>query len=284
MNIQIMTKEDLMEGIDIFPFTRTIWHNHKDVELWKKKYNMACPLHHRAEYLMVKQGHRKCATTHLRPQTFEKTLEKIYQDNLVWLPIQRTKSYNGFSHKHFPTDGNDPDSSVYGVLARNLEDAELFRSSSRNDEGTDHNTIGDLLGFPSCAGEFFNDIWLSGFFDPMWQQAVNTKNAELIDDRTVKVTGSIYNNQLLRYVGLRFNSHLPCSFNCDKSIETGKVWEEVGESLNKEAAGDLKDILRLDMEWSCLHGVAQIQTKYFTIITNSLPTKDRWVIKYEAID
>jgi len=283
MKINKMTKDDLLPELDIFPFTRTIWHNKSEVKLWKKKIEMAYPLHHRSEYEMVKQGYRKCATMHLKPQTFEKNIEKITKDKLVWLPIQRTKSYNGFSHKHFPTSGDDPNSSVYGVLARKIKDAKLFKESSRGDK-TDHSIIGNLLGFPKCAGYFFNDVWMKGFFDPMWQQATNTDNAKMIDERTIKIKGSIYNNQLLRYIGLRFNSHLPCSFICEDSIEKGKQWEKVGKIQNEEAVNDLKDILNLDIKWTCLHGIAQIETKYFTIITNSLPTKEKWTILFKSID
>lgn len=282
-----MIKEDLIENLDIFPFTRVIWHSRKFKKIWEPKFRNSAPLHHKSEYEMVKQGCRKCATLHFANHTFDSLIERVTEDGLYWLPIQRTKNYNGFSHQHFPTTANDPDSSVYGVLSSSIEDANMFREASgyfQDREKCDHGIIGKLLGFPECDYDFFNDVWMTGFFDPMWQQAVATKGAQMIGERTIKVTGSIYNVQILRYTGHRFNSHFPHSLDCEKSLQTGENWEKIGNALNEVAVEDMKDILRLPMKWSCLHGIAQVETPYFTVLTNSMPTKEKWIIFFEAND
>ncbi len=282
-----MTKDDLIEDLDIFPFTRLIWHSEKSRRIWEPKFKNAAPLHHKSEYEMVRQGYRKCATLHFASKSFDSLIEKILEDGLIWLPIQRTKSYGGFAHKHYPTTADDPDSSVYGVLSSSVEDANLFRKASgyfQNREACDHSIIGELLGFPDCDYVFFNDVWMDGFFDPMWQHAIVADSAEMTGERTLKVEESIYNVQLLRYTGHRFNSHFPHSLSCKKSQEVGKKWEEVGNYLNPSAVEDLKDILRLPIKWTCLHGIAQVETPHFTLLTNSMPTKERWTILFEALD
>lgn len=289
MKLQEMNKEDLIDikSLDIFPFMRVIWHSGDSKRIWGPKFENSKPLHHKSEYEMVRQGFRKCATMHFTNSSFDTYIERILEDGLFWLPIQRTKSYGGFAHKHYPTSADDPNSSVYGVLCSDIESGNKFREASGyfgNVESSDHGVIGGLLGFPECDYEFFNDVWLEGFFDPMWQHAVNADSVEMIGERTLKIKESIYNTQLLRYTGHRFNSHFPHSLSCKKSIEVGKNWEKVGNSLNSAAVKDLKDILRLPAKWTCLHGIAQIETPHFTVVTNSMPTKEKWTILFEASD
>ena len=139
----------------------------------------AASLHDRAEYEMVRQEKRRCGTLHLYPHNYHDLIDRIQKDGMVWLPIQWTKNYHGFSHRHLPTVPGDPDSSCYGVIARNLEDAEAFRTASayqgRNRGEVDHEVIAELLGFPACCAKFFVDKWGAGYYDPVWQSAEATE-------------------------------------------------------------------------------------------------------------
>jgi hypothetical protein len=38
----------------------------------------------------------------------------------------------------------------------------------------------------------------------------------------------------------------------------------------------------MPLSWSCLHGVAIVETQAFTVITNSLPTKERWTVLFNV--
>ena len=92
------------------------------------------------------------------------------------------------------------------------------------------------------------------------------------------------NIPLIRYVGLRFISHLPHAFTCEASAEFGKIWYEVGRDIDRQSAEKLKEILTTPFTWSVLHGIATIETPYFTIITNSIPTKEKWTIEMHGVD
>ena len=94
---------------------------------WEPLLGQVASLHDTAEYEMVRQGRRKCGTLHLAPHNFHRLIEKLRKDGMVWLPIQWSKNYTGFSHYHLPTVAGDPESTCYGVMARDIEDAELFR-------------------------------------------------------------------------------------------------------------------------------------------------------------
>lgn len=281
-----MLKEDLL-NIDVGPFTKLIWNSTEAREEWERKLNRAVPLHDRAEYEMVRQGHRRCGTLHLYPHNFHSVIENLEKDGLVWLPIQWTRNYTGFSHYHIPTVAGDPNSSCYGVIARNLEDAEAFRTASayqgRNKNEVDHEAIGELLGFPSCCAKSFVEEWGSGYYDPVWQSAEGAEGATVIADRTIEVEYSIHTNQMLRYYGLRTTSHFPCSLDCSKSIEIGDVWLECMRTIDPVATDYLVEILSMPLVWSCLYGVAVVETPIFTLITNSLPTRERWTVLANVI-
>lgn len=279
-----MKKQDLLQ-LDVHPFTRLVWNSEGARARYETTISEAMSLHDRAEYEMVRLGERKCGTLHLYPHSFDDTIEQVQKDGMVWLPIQWSGNYSGFSHYHVPTTPGDPNSSCYGVIARNLDDAEMFRTASayngRNAGKVDHEVIGELLGFPPCCTKFFVDEWGRGFFDPMWQSAVAAKNAA-VTDRQADVEGHVHTNQMLRYNGLRTVSHFPCSLDCQESIKVGEVWLDVMQKINPDATAYLVELLEMPLIWTCLHGIAIVETPIFTIITNSMPTKERWTVMYNA--
>ncbi len=273
---------DLVPNLDVQPFTQFVWRSQEQKLIWEGRLKMARSLHDRAEYEMVKQGRRRCATLHIGPTTYDTQIERIVGDGLVWLPIQRTKMYSGFSHRHYPTSPDDPSATVYGVLARNMEDARLFREASAYDGKVDHNTIGDLLGFPRCCCSFFSFIWPNGYYDPLWQAAVNTQESERISETHIKVKGSIHTNQFLRYTGYRTTSHLPCSLTCQETISVGQIWLDVMRSIDTLGTDALIDILSLPLKWRCYRGVVIVETEAFIVISNSMPTSKEYVVEFTA--
>lgn len=281
--IEIHMSIDEILNFDVKPFVKRVWHGPQFKADWEERLRRAARLHHHVEYEMVKRGHRKAATIHLTGSTFDKEFERIQKDGMVWLPLVRTKSYNGFSHKHFPTHANDPNSSVYGVLACDMDAALAFKAASESSP-VDHETIGDLLGFPPCCTSFFNEVWAQGFYDPIWQAAERTPGVKYLAHNHAVVEGSILCSQLLRYGGFRVTSHLPCSLWCEPSREIGRVWWDVGLDIDPEGAEALLRVMALKQNWSVLHGVAVIETPVFTMWTNSMPTKGKWTIDYTPKD
>lgn len=280
-----MLAEEMLPGIEPFPFTKVIWHSVDAKEEWERIVERSRSLHDQAEYEMVRQGYRRCATVHISPWNYDEMMERIISDGLVWLPMVRTKNYGGFSHKHYPTHPGDPDSSVYGVLARTLDDAEAFREATRgNGSGSDHITIGELLGFPRCCAEKFNEWWPT-YIDPVYQAAEISEHTvfETENYSGLKVTPHIATQQMLRYAGFRLCSHFPCSLECEASIEVGRAWREVMRSIDPKAYEYFERVMTLPGEWSCLHGIAQVETPHFTIVTNSMPTKGKWVVRWDEV-
>lgn len=278
-----MLPGEMIAGLDIYPLAQVVWNSPEAMEQWGPILRRAQGVHDLAEYEMVKQGARRCATLHITPRDYDRMMEQIQRDRLVWLPITRTRNYSGFSHKHFPVEELDANSSVYGVLANNLDDAEAFRGASVG-QRTDHKAIGELLGFPTCCCEAFVRWWPT-YFDPVYQCAEASEHQvlKLENYEALVVAPHIATHQMLRYAGFRLTSHFPCRLDCEASIEVGKTWLEVATKADPQGVEALLKILSLPGEWSVLHGIAVVETPHFTIVTNSLPTKSKWAVRWKSV-
>jgi len=261
--------------LEVLPFTRIVFYNKELKSIWKEKINRISRAHNAVEYQTVLKGYRKCATLHISPKNMESVLKRIAEDGLVWLPISKTGAYEGFSHKHLPPSG---DWNYYGVLARSMEDALEFYNASVKGIKTDHTTIGKLLGYPECCINFFNEIW-PNYYDPIFQAAERTNDHRYEETNFSKII-YIENpypeaNQTLRYVGIRITSHLPCSFKCEETKKIGKYWIKTMEEIDPEAMEWALEILSSPIVWDSYHGVVEVWTPYFIVISNTFPYMEK---------
>ena len=94
-------------------------------------------------------------------------------------------------------------------------------------DGTDHETIGELLGFPRCCQDSFRKICVERRCkDPMWRIALNSASGVL--ERTATVSGHDEANVMLWALGIRAVCHRPCSFYCDATAEIGRGLLAIG--------------------------------------------------------
>ena len=175
------------------------------------------------------------------------------------------------SHTHLVPQNNEP-YSVYGVIAKNKEDALSFANSETN-QGTDHKLIGNLLNYPKCCIEAFTERWGRGIIDPMMEATNSDKNIIELDSIPIET------NQLLRYFGFRITSHLPCNFDCKDTTIIGKGWEEIMQDINLSAFNDLIKLLNLPLVWDAYRGILEVTTPIFKGITTTGFTEHRNIIK-----
>jgi len=266
--------------IELEPFTRVYIKYPYNERKIRHMLNRVANLMSQVEYETVKRGLRKCNVYHVYPERFDELIEKVQMDKLVWLPILRSKVYRGFSHKHFPVQELKPGTFVYGVIARTLEDALLFKKAH---EGvTDHRTIGRLLGYPECDIDFFCRVWGKGTYDPVFEVALNTDTARKIDENTVEVTGEPLLNQLARYASLRLTSWFPCSYTCKAALEVGKKWFKIAKEIDDEAADWAYEQLSQPMTWNLLYGVVEVDTPIMKILAASYFTEKPKIIKWKT--
>jgi hypothetical protein len=251
--------------LEIRPFVKIAWNSDTIRKQWCNVLDSIKRTAFDSEYEMVKSGLRKANVYHMSPQNFDKEIEKITRDGFVFLPMVRSKTYRGFSHRHYPVKELDFNCFVYGVVAKDLETAQEFVDASKNG---DHVTIGQLLGYPRCCCNAFQENWMNKkILDPCYEAAINT-TGNMKDEIGVHVKVNPFINPMLRYFGIKIAPFFPCSFSCEEAIKVGETWFNLMKILNDEAAVTTKEILKQPMSWSLRKSIIYIKTPLFIGIVN----------------
>lgn len=86
---------------------------------------------------------------------------------------------------------------------------------------------------------------------------------------------------MLRWLGIRAVPHLPCSFSCQESIKLGADFVELGIVPSFKPEMDwLSEMLYWPVEWSVLHGIAEIRILVVKIATCTDATAEKYTILY----
>ena len=150
-------------------------------------------------------------------------------------------------------------------------------------DGLDDRAIGELLGYPTCCCEFFKRVWVDeGLVDTTWPMAVATVSAD-VGETLIELRSPPKANILWRWMGVRAVSHLPCSFACDATIELADRFIEVGRKHGFDEEMDwLLQILDWPVEWSALHGIAEIKTPILKVSTRTDATPCKYTVRYRG--
>jgi len=224
-----------------------IWVSQAAREKWESAISRVSAAVSEMEIESVFQRQRLAAWQTIPRATLPDYAKRMAEKNLVVLPIQYVGSFQGFIH-YTPAG----DSNVYCVIARDIETANGFRKAFI---AGDHDTQGHYLGFPKCCREFFAREWGAGNYDPIPMM-----------DRTGFHPLS---NPALRYIGVRVGFHIPCSFNCHRTVQSAIERLECGQYEDRKL---LTAFLSMPMQWDALHGILQIRTPLFWLITTTVPT------------
>jgi hypothetical protein len=110
--------------------------------------------------------------------------------------------------------------------------------------------------------------------------AFKTSNGTQIDNE-IEVNAFSLSNILWRWVGVRLVPHLPCSFDCQASEEIAKNMVKIGKEIGFEEEMDwIVEILSWPVEWSALHGIAEIKTPILKISTRTDAFPVPYVVRY----
>jgi len=224
---------------------------------------------HYAEILSVRDDIRKVATYHIRNTNLMEDISFITDNDLVFLPILECKPVNGFAHRFYDPEPNQP-RDLFVVVAKKFSHARVFRDAFLKN---DHSLVGMMLGYPKCCINFFKSTW-SHIIDPVWQWAYNSPHKVLGKNR-IEVTGYPECNILLRYFGLKTVPHIICSSTCKVSKKLSEKFSKYCPSYDR-----LIDILSQNMTWDNYRGEAMVFFPGFMGIGNSTPYANRMVIEW----
>ena len=124
--------------------------------------------------------------------------------------------------------------------------------------GCDDEAIGELLGFPACCRAHFCGTWGRGQTDTV----LTMRLAPLA--QADRASGPPEANLLLRHLGVRLVSHLPCSPTCEPTVALGFALAAAGRKAGLDVAA-LYRLLDLPATYSALHGVAVVETPHFRL-------------------
>lgn len=260
--------------------TRITWNSPDHRETIAPKLERISQAYTSLEYLSVAAGLRQVSVVDVQPEALPARANQLAQLGLYLLPLQQRSGSTGFSHLALPAERGRP-WAYYCVIARKMEDARLFAEANHSKS---HVTMGELLGYPACCRAFFQKVWSEGYYDPIWQAAENSllEGEEVLEHRKefIRLNSFVETNPLLRYVQVRLIPHLPHSLSCTASRQLARDWIDLGRSEGmKEALGLALEMLAWPMEWSVLAGIAEVQTPYFKVITNSIPTPGKRTVQ-----
>lgn len=260
--------------IELDGFEKFNWKSTRSKEEWENVIADMRRVNWEAEWrsVMDDETDRQAAIIHVNNHNREQWLRRIGDHDLVYRDIRYSESYQGFSHVHKPTDKSDPERVTYSVIAENEDVADKMYEAETEMGGDErHQVVGELLGFPQCCRDFFADVWLGeGQIDPLYEISCNTPSAETIDGDRENVLVKDPNpgiNALWRYFGLYFITHLPCSWECERSVDIARnryrIASEVDDELH-HAADMLAEWLKEPAKWTGYHRIANIRNKFAT--------------------
>jgi len=241
-------------------FVRTIWVSEEARSVWEPRISVVSQMFQRVEVHAVREGIKPAALQASTPQELAGLADETLDLGLDVAPLERCGSSGSYSNAAIPFEDGKPWAYRLAIARHGV-----LRQFLKAWKAKDDRAIGSLLGFPDCCVEFFQTYWVNGGFrDTTYPMVI-----ELGDKTHYEVNGPIECNILLRWLGVRAVSHLPCSFNCSATERMGKMLLELAGRLFPQETSWLREMLDWPIRWNSLHGIVTITTPVMRIVTST---------------
>ncbi len=263
-------------GFELPEFTRTMWVSDRAREVWDARLHRVRNAWVEMEWLAVAAGVRRCCITFATPEDFLAKGPKWAKLGLNALPVEMQGMQN-YSYAGRSTAYEPGKPFVFRFVLGSPRDVMEFHDAY---QASDEKRIAAFLGYPPCCYEFFRRVWVEdGLCDTTWPMAAAT-HAPADGGHLIEVEGPPEANILWRWMGVRAVSHLPCSFHCPKTVALAKKLLDVGRQAGYAEEMDwLLEVLRWPVEWSALHGIAEIKTPIVKVSTKTDATASKYVVQ-----
>lgn len=266
-------------SVEVEPFAKFNWKSAESRDYWDKQAMSRAKSEAEWRSVLDDKTDRKAAIIHVNNFSREKWLRRVGEHGLHYRDIRYSRPYDGFSHEFLPADPNDPNRLTYAVIAEDPDIADKMEEAETEMSGSErHDVVGSLLGFPKCCRDFFNDVWLgegSGehIRDPMYEITCNSGNVSKVDGDSESLVINDPNPGVCvmwRYFGISYLTHMPCSWDCERSIDLARDrYRIMAENGYEEAAEAIHEWLSQPFTWSGYHGFAHVQNQHATTETNT---------------
>lgn len=234
-------------------FTRVIYSSKEMEDTWKPRITLISNRVRQLEIETVVRGLRKACLVNLSEDELKDNADELSRKGKCVVPLTLIPTGKNYSSNAVKYEKGMPFS--YRCLVTSPEDMPSFFKAFI--EG-DNQVMGELLGYPKCCIEFFEKAW-PGKVDT----TIEMEKAEEY---------SIWCNVLLRYLGCRMVFHLPCSFKCKETESIGLRYFKLLHEYFEQEALWLQEMLSWPTRWTGLHGIAEIKTPVFKVMTRT----DAW--------
>ncbi len=254
-------------GFRMHRFQRISWVGDEARRVWEPRVNSIRRMWSRLTREAVAQGALRGAVEKVGWSDLEALSSWSTQRGLTLVPTNVDLRNVGRAGTHDPL--------IFRMILCRPQDEQAFRNAFSGENAAE---IGELLGYPQCCVRFFEHLRSTErVTDPTWHIAVNTAGDSL---SPCVLSSPPELNFLLRSIGVRAIAHLPCSFDCADSLAAGRELLRLAETLGfHEQIFWLREMLDWPVEWSALHGIAEIRTPVLKIITSTDATSTRFLVQ-----
>ena len=260
-------------------FTRYAWVSQQAREKWEPRINQIIRCWQELEWRSILMGIRKCSLQIIEHDAVEKRQKELSAAGLDLVLLDKIAASQNYTTQF--TTASNGEHFVYWSLIGNTPNIALFKKSWAIQ---DQKAIGHLLGYPACCVDFFHKTWVeSGFIDTTWPMAFETSIKEINQERLIEVSGPYQSNILLRWLGPRLIYHLPCSFQCDATVKLASQFQHLALQLGyEEEMAWLQEMLSWPVEWSALHGIAEVKNPIVKLSTATDATSFKYTVRYKG--
>lgn len=253
-------------------FARRLWVSDKARDTWEPVLTEFAECWRQLEWLSVAEGVRPCATFFVS-QSELAALAGMLKDyglsattltaEVCEVPRQKEKMLR------------------YRVVIGRRRDANEFAWAweQKNDEA-----IGRFLGYPECCTAFHASLVKDEIADGLWRVAKHSAHAVAENQEHEVRTGVVpETNPFWRSLGVQLTAHLSCRFECEESVALGRKFVECGRHAGYGALMDRAlEMLSWPVEWSSLHGIAEVRTPVLKICQPAEPSFEKRIIRLRS--
>jgi 2-polyprenyl-3-methyl-5-hydroxy-6-metoxy-1,4-benzoquinol methylase len=257
-------------------FTRIAWASDDARSVWKPRLAAISAAQSQIQLQSVVDDARACGLTSLGRRELNDLRAHVRQAglDLVLLDYEGVSRFPYASSRVPPKLGR---SMTVRVAFGRTRDVHLF---NRLWGARDDRAIGAMLGYPACCCDFFEEVWNKArSVDPTWRMAAD--GAANSSEDVIELQGSYLNNMFWRWMGVRPVFHLPCSTKCSATRRVARTLRRVGLriGLDTELAWQ-HEVLSWPLEWSALHGIAEIKTPIMRVVTRTDATRTKRTVRW----
>ena len=204
-------------------------------------------LSHDLEIKSVTSGLRDVNVYYLNQSCYDEQIKELSENGLMFLPLARVKSFDGFSNGLEISDEIGPDTSIYGVISQNSESLKKFKKYF---DTTDDYKMGLMLGYPECCCRGYVD-YTRRSPDPIYEIAQNTQHDLSTKYDPIVIRDIHWTLQShMRYFEIKIIPFFPCNYYCDEAIESAKEWYNLLYSLDPNTVKGIQKLMLDPSTWS----------------------------------